>query len=294
MLSFSSRIHVAATTLVNPMSYFLCLENLLQRMRLLRLAGFALLVVGGLVLTGCGASGTSSAKSNVLSGNWQMTLTRNPTFARTQSGFLIQSGATLAGGLTLSSNLLGNCAAAGPAQGNMSGSTVAITVNETGQTVNLTGTAASDGSSVTGNYSIYANGCGLSEVGTWAATKVKTLTGNIQATFTSSAQSNLVYQFSGSIAQGPNTGTSTANLTGNMTSSNAPCVSTASISGLISGTSVLLNPFASDGTALGQVQATMTTDASTITGVYDFKNVNSNVFANCGGGDYGNVTISVQ
>jgi len=254
---------------------------------------FAVLMTCVATLIACGGGSSSSSQSNLLSGNWQMTLQRNPTFARTQTGFLIQSGNVLNGGLTLSMNLLGGCAAAGPAQGSMSGSNVALTVNETGQTVNLTGAAAKDGSTITGSYSIYANGCGLSEVGTWSAAKVKTLQGNLQATFTSAYRS--AYQFTGSIAQGSNTGSSTATLSGSMTSSNAPCgLSAATISGLVSGTSVLINPFASDGTALGQINATMTTDASTITGAYDFKNANSNIFANCGGGDFGNVTISVQ
>jgi len=251
-------------------------------------------VVFLLTLTACGGGANSPNSAASLSGNWQMQLVRNPTFSRSQSGFIVQSGKMLNGGLTLSQNLLGNCAAAGPAQGQMSGSKVAISVNETGQTVNLAGTVATDGSSMSGNYSILANGCGLSEVGTWTGTKVKAVSGSFQATLSSSWRPNLVYQFTGTVTQGANTGAPNATLSGSMTSTNSPCFSNASLSGLISGTTLVLNPFAADGTALGQISGTVTTDGSTITGNYNFFNVNSTVFANCGGGDSGTISVTVQ
>src|SRR5208282_6128007 len=98
-------------------------------------------------------------------------------------------------------------------------------------TVNLTGILGSSFPSMSGNYSILASGCGQTDLGTWTANKVAPLIGSFQATFTS--YSGTVYQFTGTITQGPNTGQSTATLSGNMTPSDQTCFDTASITGSV-------------------------------------------------------------
>ncbi len=235
------------------------------------------------VLTACGGGSSDPSSSGSIAGNWQITLNSNP--AKTPSGFLLQAGNSVSGGLLIS----GNCAGLGATQGQVAGSNVALIVNGTSQTLSLTGTAMADGSSMSGNYSILASGCGASEVGTWTATQVAALTGNFQATFISTVTSNLSFSFTGTVTQGPNTGTSYASLSGSMTSTDSPCFSGASISGQISGTSAVLNLATSDGTSLGKITATATTNASSMSGTYAF--VNAQMPLACGT-DFGTVVFS--
>ena len=242
-----------------------------------------------IMLTSCGG-GSGNASRAGLSGNWQMTL-QNQTSTETQSGFLLQSGNTVAGSVQLSGQTISgqtNCTGVGSALGQTKGSAVTMTVSPVGQTVNLTGTAANNFTSMSGSYAILASGCGQTEVGTWTAAQVNSLTGSFQATFTSSDTGN-VFGFSGTITQGPNTGGSTATLSGSMMSTNAPCFTSATIAGLISGTSVVLNLLSTEGVALGKYQGTTTTDATSMTGYYRFSNA---VTGGCQ--DIGGATFTVQ
>jgi len=250
------------------------------------------LILAASALSACGGGSSSSPEKSAISlaGNWQMVLLNTNNLMRTEAGFFTQSGKTLNGGLALATI----CSGVGNAQGTVDGSNVSITVNQIAQTVQLTGTTAPDGSSMSGNYSILASGCGQSNIGTFTATRVKPLNGNIQATFTSVYTSKPVFDFAGTVSQGNNTGSSTANLSGTMTSTNASCFASASITGLIGGTAVVFNLAASDGTSLGAITGTITADASSMTGNYVFRNVNSPILQQCGGGDSGTVTMTIQ
>jgi len=244
--------------------------------------------VCALVLLSCGGNADSPASAGLLSGNWQFSLQQSPpsTITQTESGFLLQSGNTLAGTLVLSDQTL--CPGLGPAQGTLTGTNVAITVNQTSQAVTLTGTAAGDGSAMTGTYSILASGCSAgSSTGTWTASPVKPVTGTYQATFTSYTLG--VYNSVVTVTQGPNTGASIATLSGMMTSSNSTCANNLSISGVVSGTAIVFNFLASDGSAVGQFTGTTSTDATTLTGTYDFL-AEANVCA----GDAGTISLSQQ
>lgn len=238
---------------------------------------------------GCGGSNSStdnsSASSNSpgLSGNWQMKLQHN-SLLETQSGFLLQSGNTLSGNLLSSGETVAGqivCPGVGSVQGQANDNTVAITIIETAQTVNLTGTASSDLSSMSGSYSVFASGCGRTETGNWTATRVPPVTGSFSVMFTST-QSNINFSANGSITQGTNKGNSYAFVTGSMTSTNAPCFTSASFTGQISGTAVLLNISNSTG-PLGTYSGTAATDASGITGTYIFSNPQSQAGCNDGG-----------
>jgi hypothetical protein len=223
------------------------------------------------MLIACG--GGDNPKTASLSGNWQILL-QSDTSSETQSGFLLQSGHIITGGLQLSGQTisgLAECVGVGSVQGQSSGSNVAMSVSLAGQTANLNGSSGSHLTTMSGDYSILASGCGQTEVGKWTATQVKPLTGNFQFTFTSDA-SPATFHYLVTITQGPNTGESTATLSGSMTSSDAPCLSSASIAGVISGTSVVLNFVSTDGHSLGKYQGIMTTDATSITGFYRFSN----------------------
>lgn len=266
-------------------------------LKLMRTLGTVLMMCV-MMLTACGSGGDPS-QSGSLSGNWQMTLQDTTSAStETQSGFLLQSGNTMTGSLLLSGQTISgltSCAGVGPALGQITGNNLALTVSPAGQTVNLTGTPANNFASMSGGYSILAAGCGQTAVGTWTASQVAALTGSFQATFTSTYTGGLVFQFTGTIAQGPNTGGSTAVLSGTMQSNNSPCFATAAIAGVISGTSVVFNVLTSQGVALGKYTGTLSTDATSITGTYRFLNASDpTVLAACGGGDGGNATFAVQ
>lgn len=242
-----------------------------------------------LLLFACSSSNSNSGgNSGALSGNWQIVL-QNGTSSITQAGFVLQSGKALSGQLLLS----GDCAGVGTAQGEINGASVSLTVNQSAQTIGLTGTVGSDNSSISGSYSILSSGCGSSEVGTWSGTRVKPLSGSLTGVFTSGVTGVAPFSFSGSVTQGPNLGTSQATLAGSMTSSNATCFADASLTGLISGTSVVLNLSSSQGMALGQIKGTATADATTVTGTYDFFNAQTPI-PGCPGGDFGSVSLTLQ
>jgi hypothetical protein len=241
-----------------------------------------------LILAACGGGGNGSAASaSDLSGNWQMVLQLSPTSSKTESGFILQSGDSLTGSVLLSGQTL--CPGLGSALGQVTGGNVAITVSQIAQTVSLTGTATNGGSSMAGNYSILTNGCGGSTIGTWTADRVKPLKGTYQGTFTSTKVSGRAYDVSATVTQGPNTGASNASLSGTITSPNATCFSTLSLSGVIGGTSFVFNFLAPDGSAVGQYRATLTTDATKLTGSYDFLAQDNVCF-----GDTGLATMSLQ
>jgi hypothetical protein len=243
---------------------------------------------GALMLLSCGGNAGTSSASQLLSGNWQFVLQQNPpsSITQTESGFLLQSGDAITGALVLSNQ--GLCPGLGSAQGTLTGTQVTITVNQTGQTVNLLGTAATDGSGMAGTYSILASGCsGGSSTGTWTASPVKPVSGTYQATFNSYTLG--VYNSVATVTQGPNTGASIANVLGMMTLNNAPCGDSVSISGVVSGTAVVFNFLGSSGAAVGQFTGTTSADATTLTGTYDFQAVN-----NVCSGDEGTISLTQQ
>jgi hypothetical protein len=257
-----------------------------------RLAEEVLLFIGSLLLlTSCGGGNSNAASTTPnLAGNWQMTLQRQDTTTiKTESGFLVQTGGSLTGEFLLTGAT--NCAGIGSAQGQISGSNVAITVAQVGQTVNLAG-ALGTNSAITGNYSILAAPCGSNQIGAWSATLVQPFSGKLQGAFASTYSSGFKFTFSGNVSQGPNTGTSSASLTGNMTSSDAPCFHSANLSGSISGTSIVLNLLSSEGVALGQIHGTTTAKATTTTAVYDFISPQSAPPNGCE--DFGTVVITLN
>ena len=238
------------------------------------------------IMTGCGSSTRSPI---TLAGNWQLSLDNNS--GKIPSGFLLQSGNSLNGDFLIS----GNCSGVGTAQGQLSGANVNITVDGADQSLSLTGTVSADGSSMSGQYSNLASGCGFSETGNWTASKVKDFAGTFQGTFTSVIATNLVFHFSGTVAQGSNTGSSFAALSGNMNSSDSPCFSSAVISGQVSGTAVVLNLLDANGVALGKIDGNTTFDASSMTGNYYF--INTKVPLSCGSNgtsDFGTFSLTMQ
>ncbi|MGA9389704.1 MAG: choice-of-anchor D domain-containing protein, partial [Candidatus Sulfotelmatobacter sp.] len=175
--------------------------------------------------------------------------------------------------------------------GTMSGQSVNLTAtigsldqngNPSSQTIALSGGAlsANNSSIQNGMYTVtpgYAyvdvNGqstllpCGTAQdAGTWSATLVPPLTGGFQGFFHSTIGAGFANQnfpVSGTFTQGPNIGAASASVTGTLLFqdpvtllNNYPCLSTASVNGTISGNSVLLQIFSTNGTPVGQIGQT--------------------------------------
>jgi hypothetical protein len=245
----------------------------------MKIPNFALLFCL-LISAGCGGSSNNSSNTSTgntgLGGNWQMTL-QHKSQTESQSGFLLETGTILSGNLMFSGQTISGqtvCSGVGSVQGQSNNGSITITVLQAAQTANLTGTASTDQSSMNGSYSIFASGCGKSETGTWTATRVIPLTGTFSAMFSSTRSANVTFSANGSLTQGANKGNSYAYLAGTMSSTNAACFTSASFTGVISGTAVLLNISDSSG-PLGSYSGTAATDASEISGTYKFSNAQS-------------------
>jgi len=254
----------------------------------------ALLSCLSLTLVACGSGQSSPAPtSGSLSGNWLITLNRqaNPQ-PLTYSGFLLQAGKSVTGSLILG----GGCQGVGPVTGTLDGQNLQLDVNEFGQNLTLTGTFPADGSSdafVGGPFSTLNGGCTGTSSGTWSAIRIAPLTGSFHGTLVSAA-SNGTVNVAGALTQGPNVGASNADFSGNMTTSSLPpfCsyVTTATITGTISGTTVSLDFFGPNGSQLNfvPIAATVTPDGSSLTASqYSFQGISKSCT-----GDIGTLQLS--
>lgn len=247
-------------------------------------AGLVLLLVG-FMLSACNNAASNPATTNgVLAGNWQFQLTTDgsfgslpspncqPTQGQTSSplcmgGFLLQTNGAVTGQLqysiTTPSQTGAFCNAGSAAvTGTVNSQAVSLTASAGPQTFTLTGTLSSDGSTMMGTYSSSGPGCGNALTGSaWVATLVTSLSGPFQGRFHSTgtgsdtALANQDFPVSGTLAQGPNTGTTSVSVTGTLNFQGYPCLSTASVNGQISGSSAILQIIAPNGVAVGQIGA---------------------------------------
>lgn len=228
------------------------------------------LVLLCVIATGLACGGSNhTLNSGELTGNWQITLMRdsNPN-PEVFSGFLQQSGSAISGSLVLGDG----CSGVGSVSGTLNGQNLELDINEFGQDTVLTGTLPAEGPSgatyISGTFSSLSGGCkDHPDVGTWSAVLVSPIAGSFQGTFVGGLGTLNV---TGVLNQGPNTGSSTANLSGTITavqSGTQFCsyLSTATITGLISGTAVTLNLYGPDGSLITQIPATISSNATSLT-----------------------------
>jgi hypothetical protein len=258
------------------MAFFV--RKILEKTVKLLSAVFVLCVLA--IAVACGGGSKSSATSGAISGNWEITMVRhNLATPFIYSGFLLQSGSTITGSVILNGG--NGCSGVGPVSGTIDSQNLQLDINESGQEVSLTGALSQTGGapSIAGQFSSVAGGCeDFTSTGTWTAVQIPPLTGTFHGSFSTTGNSATTIDVSGTLTQGPNIGASNAALSGTMTatSSTAFCayLTTASVTGLISGTSVTLNLFGPDGSQIGQVPApasppaTIAPDASSLTGSF--------------------------
>ena len=135
-----------------------------------------------------------------------------------------------------------------------------LTVAAGVQAFTLSGTLSASGTTMAGTYaSTDGNGCGTAQTGLrWTAISVPSLTGAIQGSFHSSLNTALRdedFPVTGTLTQGDNIGASNATVTGTLNFAGYPCLTTASVNGQISGSSVILQIIATNGLNVGQIGA---------------------------------------
>jgi hypothetical protein len=239
----------------------------------------ALLLLGTLLLVACGNGSNHSAPNpSTLSGNWQVTVANPPDgsfLGGVQGGFLLQNNGTVTGSLVYSVSLPGAPApcnsGSAPITGTITGQTVSLTAVASTQTFTFAGMLSTDGSTIVGTYTSTAgtasdgSACGTAQTGLqWSGAFVPPLTGSFQGSFHSTGGvaglSNQDFAATGVLTQGPNIGATSATVSGTLTFvippsllSDYPCFDTASLTGQISGNSVILQIIGSDGSNLGQI-----------------------------------------
>jgi hypothetical protein len=245
---------------------------------------WVLLAASTMMLASCGggASGGSQQLPATLSGNWQFTMA-NPSDGSfsggLQGGFLLQNDGAVTGsaGYSILAPDAGSWTVcnSGSAMigGTITGETVALTATAGTQTFTLTGTLSFDGSTMGGTYASTAGtaaggtSCGTAQTGLqWSATLVPPLTGTLTGSFHSTGGTaglnNQDFPMTAVLSQAANAGASNATVTGTLSfvnpasdSSDYPCLANASVSGTISGNTVVLELNAVGGSSLGQIGA---------------------------------------
>jgi len=173
------------------------------------------------------------------------------------------------------------CAGNAPVNGKMDGTSVSLSINQSGQTLMLTGTPSSDNSSIIGTYTSPDGTCEASESGVFTATLIKPVNGDFQGVFHSTSSNSYSLQFKdfgvgGNLTQSPNSGASNATVTGTIVAVAYQCFASASLNGTISGSNLRLSIIGSSGVQIGEMgaaigqqspgAATVSPDGRTITG----------------------------
>jgi len=254
-----------------------------KALKLLRLSWLLCLSIATL---SCGNSNKSVSPGSDISGNWQFALTRhNNTQVWTFSGFLLQSGNTVTGSFVLGAG----CQGVGPVNGTFDGQSLQLTVGEFGQDFSLSASLPSGSAAsafIGGQFSTLQGGCvGFTSTGTWTAVRITPLLGPFHGSFVSSS-GNGTTDVTGTLTEGANIGASNAAVSGTITASGGQrfCsyLSTATITGTISGDTLVLYLYGPSGGQIGQIpapppepQAIVTADATSLSSSYSFPQISN-------------------
>jgi hypothetical protein len=224
----------------------------------------------------CSSSSHANGSQGPVSGNWQMTVSgvTPPTLLFT--GFLSQSGGSVTGNFLLASS--SNCSGVSSVTGTVNGQNTTLNIDQSGDTINLTGSLATGtGMPMTGNFTSALGICTFPSSGTWSAVQVAPIAGTFHGVFTS-IFGNAPVSVTGTLTQGPNTGNSMATLSGTLatTSGSTFCayILPGTITGLISGTGVQLSLYGENGLqyaqlgSVGKNEVTVSVDGTSLSGSY--------------------------
>ena len=231
-----------------------------------------------------------------ISGNWQISLQRtNSKLApKPVSGFLQQGSGTSVTGNMMVTNV--PCSGTSQVTGTADQADVSLTMNPNGTSLSLTGKIGSTPGTMSGTYVLLSTGCrgsasNPSQSGSWTGNLVQPLQGTLQGTFVSNTLGS--FDVSGQVSQGQSNGSSNAPLTGNLSITGSSCFSTATITGLISGTAVAINLADSVGTEIGQISGTSSLDGKSLTGTYKIVPKTGPSGTPCLEGDNGTITLTL-
>ena len=239
------------------------------------------LFAAALFLSGCGGGSSSSdpgQNGGPMANNWQFTMSAPPDNSFTgglQGGFFLQDHNNVSGALTYSISAAQPSGApqlcnsgSTPVSGTLNGNNVTLNAAVGALSYTLTGTLSADGSTIMGTYSTTdGQGCGTAQTDLpWSATVVRALTGSVQGSFhsvNSTTLANQNFEVTGLLQQGNNVGGSQANVSGTLTFTGYSCfdldpqtnTAIVNVNGQISGNSVILQVFPSNGLNVGQIGA---------------------------------------
>jgi hypothetical protein len=246
-----------------------------------------ILLLASLTLGGCGGGSAPAPMTPQVSGNWQFAVA-NPGdgsfLGGLQGGFLQQGQqGSVTGQVAFSMFSPGYQGGTAPCNsgsatitGKVNGQNVTITAQagtqaSGGVTFTFNGQISLDNSTLVGSYTSTAGtapdgtSCGTAQSGLqFSAISVPPITGAFQGSFHSTGGASGLqdqdFPLIASLTQGPNTGSSSATVRGTLDFrdpttliSNYPCLSGASVTGEISGSSVILQVFATNGLNVGQI-----------------------------------------
>ena len=257
--------------------------------------GAAILISCSIALLACGGGGGGGAANGALTGNWEITLQRHGLpEPLTYTGFLIQNGSSITGSVILGDA----CSGVGPVTGTVNGQNLTLDINEFGQDLSLIGNMTAGSAPIGGQFSTAAGACTTfdTSTGTWSAVPVTPLNGSFTGVLSSTADTGLPpVNVTGTLTQGPNTGASNAILSGTITATSAASsfcsyLTTATLTGTISGEVVTLNLYGPDGSLISQISAaTITPDGASLSGEYAFQQISKSCT-----GDSGTLQLTFQ
>ena len=274
----------------NPTRFSVCLRIA----SLIALAAFAASCGGGSSTSSGGSSASAAVSTAPPSGNWQIALTPSTgTNTESLAGFLLDDsdGAVNGSFVVVDSP----CTDVGSVSGTVSGSNISLQVAPVGLQLEMSGTMGSGNSTMSGTYTILSDGCSAKhsspQTGTWTGTMVTPINGSVNGTLNSTTLANN-FTLQGQLAQGTNSGSSIASLTGSLSVSTAGyCFSEGlTVNGSVSGTAVVMNLSDSTGAQQGQITGTISTDGTTFSGKY---NIMKQPEKPCKSGDHGVITFTL-
>lgn len=218
-----------------------------------------LLVVVLVIAVACGGTNSAPAANGPLTGNWQFNLSQQyplPPTAVSISGFLQSVSTSLTGSVAVPTGPSGNCGGVAPLTGSVNGQNVSFSVSQNGTVLTFTGTVDFSFGTMSGSYSGPAGTCfNKPTTGTWSAFLVPAISGSFTGTL-----SNSVYMgdlgdttpipVSGTLTQSSAQG-SNASVTGTITATGYPCMSTATLVGTVSGQNLILAVYSYTGEQIG-------------------------------------------